>query len=49
MKFFAYVYAIVTSHTNKRVNVFRVKELLRVIGNNNIQSQGNELMPSGKF
>jgi hypothetical protein len=29
--------------------VFIVKELERVIGYNNVQSQGNELVPNGKF
>jgi hypothetical protein len=49
MKSFAYAYAIATSHTDKKVNVFIVKELKRVIGYNNVQSQGNELVPNGKF
>jgi hypothetical protein len=49
MKSFAYAYTIATSHIDKRVNVFRVKELERVTGYNNVQSQGNELVPSGKF
>ncbi len=32
MKSSAYAYAIATSHIDKRVNVFRMKELERVIG-----------------
>jgi hypothetical protein len=34
MKFFVYVYANSTSHINNRVNVFRVKELEKVIMSN---------------
>jgi hypothetical protein len=34
MKSFSYVYAIATSHTNNKVNVFRVKELERIIMSN---------------
>jgi hypothetical protein len=49
MKSSTYVYVSITFHTDKRVNVFIVKELERVIGYNNVQSQGNELVPSGKF
>jgi hypothetical protein len=49
MKSFAYAYVITTSHIDKRINVFKVKELERVIGYNNVQCQGNELVPSGKF
>jgi hypothetical protein len=49
MKSSTYVYAITIFHTDKRVNVFIVKELERVIGYNKVQSQGNELVPSGKF
>jgi hypothetical protein len=36
MKSFTYVYAIATSHTDKKVNVFIMKELERVIGYNNV-------------
>jgi hypothetical protein len=38
MKSFLYACAIVSSHTNKRVNVFKVKELEIIIGYNNVQS-----------
>jgi len=36
MKSFAYAYAIATSHTDKKVNVFKVKELEKIIGYNNV-------------
>jgi hypothetical protein len=49
MKSSAYAYAIATSHIDKRVNAFIMKELEKVINYNNVQSQGNELVPSGKF
>ncbi len=49
MKSYAYAYAIATSHIDKRVNAFIMKELEKVINYNNVQSQGNELVPSGKF
>jgi hypothetical protein len=49
MKSSAYAYAIATSHIDKRVNAFIMKELEKVINYNNVQSQGNELLPSGKF
>jgi len=49
MKNSAYAYAIATSHIGKRVNAFIMKELEKVINYNNVQSQGNELVPSGKF
>jgi hypothetical protein len=36
MKSSTYAYAIATSHTDKTINVFKVKELERVIGYNNV-------------
>jgi hypothetical protein len=34
MKSCAYAYAIVTSHTDKRVNVFKMKKLEKIIMSN---------------
>jgi len=50
MKYFAYAYAISTSHTKEKVNVFSVKHPATSICdlNNDIQFR-DELMLSGTF
>jgi hypothetical protein len=50
MKSFMYTYAISTSHTKEKVNVFSVKDLARSICDlhNGIQSR-DELVLSGTF
>jgi hypothetical protein len=47
--FFLYACAIASFFTNKRANVFKMKELEIIIGYNNVQSQGDESAPNDKF
>ncbi len=49
MKGSMYAYAIGTIHTDKEVNVFKVKDLERVMHYNSIQFQRDESVPSSTF
>lgn len=42
-------YAIGTSHTNQKINVFRVRNKKKVMHYNGIQSQRDALEPNGAF
>jgi hypothetical protein len=44
---FCDAYAICTSHDDKKVDVFKVKDLKIVMCSNGVQFQSNELAPSG--
>jgi len=43
MKSFTYAYAIGTSHIDKKVNVFKIKDLEKKMLYNGIQSQRDEM------
>ncbi len=49
MKSFTYAYAIGTSHIDKKVNVFKIKDLEKEMPYNGIQSQRDEMASSGTF
>ncbi len=49
MKGFMYAYAISIFHTDKKINVFKVKDLERIMHYNGIQFQRDELVPSSTF
>jgi len=49
MKGFMYAYAISIFHIDKKINVFKVKDLERIMHYNGIQFQRDELVPSSTF
>jgi hypothetical protein len=49
MKGFMYAYAISIFHSDKKINVFKVKDLERIMHYNGIQFQRDELVPSSTF
>jgi hypothetical protein len=44
---FCDAYAICTSHIDKKVDVFKVKDLKIIMYSNGVEFQSNELAPSG--